>query len=67
MKTHGTNATRSGEDAWVAQTMLVRRSRQVRSDIDVHKWYESEKAGCDIGWHRATISYAVHMAMQHQG
>ena len=43
--------------------MLVRRGQQMRSELDVHKWYESEKAGCDIGLHRATISYVVHQAL----
>jgi len=27
--------------------------RSLQEEIDRHKWIESEKAGRDIGWHRA--------------
>ena len=27
------------------------------AEINRHKWFESEKAGIDIGWERALISW----------
>jgi hypothetical protein len=55
-----------GDDAWVARTLLFQHLQRIKSDVDVHKWYESEKAGCDIGWDRASVSYVVRQAL-HRG
>ena len=46
-------------DAWVGRTLLVRRWEEMKSEILLHKWYESEKAGHDIGWERACIDWMV--------
>lgn len=47
------------DNSWIARTQLVQRCAQMKTEVDVHKWYESERAGQDIGWHRASISYAI--------
>jgi hypothetical protein len=44
-------------DAWIGQTLLVRRWEEMKREILLHKWYESEKAGHDIGWERASIDW----------
>lgn len=51
--------------AWVSQTRLFKQAAQYRSQIDEHKWYESERAGMDIGWHRAAVSYQIHQSLSH--
>jgi hypothetical protein len=38
---------------WMQNTALVRKSQRIRQAVELHKWYESEKAGHDIGWDRA--------------
>ncbi len=47
-------------DAWIKRTHLFRRSLEIRREIDLHKWYESEKAGYDIGRDRASIDWLIH-------
>ncbi len=50
----------SAESAsWVRKSALFRHSSRVREEIDRHKWLESEKAGHDIGWDRAAVSWMV--------
>jgi hypothetical protein len=49
-------------DAWINNTRLVRAWQDRRQEIQLHKWYESEKAGHDIGWERATVSYMLWLA-----
>lgn len=31
----------------------------MKSEILLHKWYESEKAGHDIGWDRAAVDWMI--------
>lgn len=31
----------------------------MKSEILLHKWYESEKAGHDIGWERASVDWMI--------
>jgi hypothetical protein len=55
----------AGESArWVKKTSLYRRSLEVKAEIARHKWYESEKAGHDIGWERASVDWLVHHGLQ---
>ena len=49
----------SAADAWINQTLLVRRWEEMKREILLHKWYESEKAGYDIGWDRASVDWMV--------
>ena len=31
----------------------------MKQEIMTHKWYESEKAGHDIGWDRALVDWMI--------
>ncbi len=62
-----TPSTSSSDNAWIENTLLVRRCKQLKSEVEVHKWYESEKVGHDIGWDRASINYTVRQVLQHDG
>jgi len=46
-------------EQWVRETRLFRRWEQVKREINKHKWYESEKAGHDIGWDRAAVDWMM--------
>ena len=46
-------------DQWVRNTRLFREWEGMKREIQLHKWYESEKAGHDIGWERATIDWMI--------
>ena len=52
----------SGEcsaDQWVRNTRLFRQWEETKREIQRHKWYESEKAGHDIGWERAAVDWMI--------
>lgn len=49
----------SDADAWVRNTLLVQQWEQMKREILLHKWYESERAGRDIGWERAAVDWLV--------
>lgn len=51
--------------AWICETNLFKQAAILRSQIDEHKWYESERAGMDIGWHRAAVRYQIHQSLSH--
>jgi hypothetical protein len=44
---------------WIEGTNLFREWTQMKQEILLHKWYESEKAGHDIGWERASVDWMV--------
>jgi hypothetical protein len=46
-------------DKWVRNTRLFREWEGIKREIQLHKWYESEKAGHDIGWERATVDWMI--------
>ncbi|MFH0880395.1 MAG: DUF4032 domain-containing protein [Lentisphaerota bacterium] len=46
-------------DPWVKNTRLVRQWEDIKHEILLHKWYESEKAGFDIGWERAAVDWMI--------
>ena len=46
-------------DGWVGQTRLVQQWEEMKKEILLHKWYESEKAGYDIGWERAAVDWMI--------
>lgn len=46
-------------DEWVKRTFLYRACECLRTEIERHKWYESEKAGHDIGWERAAVDWMI--------
>lgn len=47
------------EDSWMHKTSLFREWDEMKQEILKHKWYESEKAGRDIGWDRASVDWLV--------
>ncbi len=54
------DATPAGpDDAWVRGTRLVRHFAATRRDVLLHKWYESERAGHDVGWDRALVDWMI--------
>ena len=42
------------------RSALFRAFLAEREEILKHKWIESEKAGCDIGFENAVVSWVVH-------
>ena len=53
-------------------SLLYRHFQAQRQEIMKHKWYESEKAGCDIGFERALTDWLIKHRSQwlqrrHQG
>ncbi len=44
---------------WMLNSRLFRESEVLRREIEQHKWFESEKAGCDIGWERAATDWLM--------
>ena len=48
-----------GEDSWISKSSLFREWDEMKKEILKHKWYESEKAGRDIGWDRASVDWLV--------
>ena len=53
--------------AWVQKSQIVSHWREIKGEILRHKWYESEKAGHDIGWERAAISWQIRYGHLEQG
>lgn len=47
------------EESWIKNTLLFREWDQIKREILDHKWYESEKAGYDIGWERASVDWLI--------
>lgn len=43
----------------VQETSLYREYLALKEEVSKHKWYESEKAGQDIGWARALIDWTL--------
>lgn len=46
-------------DPWIQNTHLFRQWESIKQEINLHKWYESEKAGHDIGWERASVDWTI--------
>ena len=63
MKPHQ-NHPNEESDNWVSKTKLCQRALTLHDEIGRHKWYESEKAGHDIGWDRATIDWVLRHGMK---
>ena len=53
-------------DHWVANTRLFKEWERTKGEILVHKWYESEKAGRDIGWDRAALDWMIRFGAHHK-
>ncbi len=52
-----TSGHKNGE--WLRMTRLYHEWQEIREEIMRHKWYESEKAGHDIGWERAMVDWLI--------
>lgn len=50
---------------WVRTTSLFRQWSEIKEEILRHKWYESEKAGYDIGWERASVDWMIRFGSRH--
>jgi hypothetical protein len=48
-----------GVEAWVKNSRLVSHRQAIKHEIELHKWYESERAGYDIGWDLAAASWQL--------
>lgn len=48
------------DESWIQHTHLFRQWSSMKREINQHKWYQSEKAGHDIGWDRASIDWTIH-------
>lgn len=51
-------------EPWIKNTLLYRQWEQMKREIQLHKWYESQKAGYDIGWERAVIDWLIRYGCQ---
>lgn len=49
----------SRDSSWIEGSNLFRQWNSIKEDILRHKWYESEKAGYDIGWEKASVDWMV--------
>ncbi len=47
---------------WLERSLLVARWRAMKQDVLLHKWYESERAGHDIGWDRAFVDWNLRVS-----
>lgn len=45
---------------WVEGTRIFHKHAAIREEILRHKWIESEKAGYDIGWERASQDWMIY-------
>jgi|GEM_PF-5804254 hypothetical protein len=54
-------------DLWLQQTALYRAWSDMKQEILLHKWYESERAGFDIGWDRAAVDWMVRYGCRRRG
>ncbi len=62
-----TPPTGSEMPEWIGRTLLVRECRRRRVEIERHKWYESERAGYDIGWDRAEVDWLLRFGAVRNG
>jgi hypothetical protein len=46
------------------ETSFYKEFQAQREEIMKHKWYESERAGHDIGWARALIDWTIKFKTQ---
>ena len=54
-------------EGWIKETSLFRQHQHRQEEINLHKWYQSEKAGYDIGWERASVDYLINTKPSTEG
>ncbi len=47
-------------EPWMKESRLFLRWEAMKREINMHKWYESERVGYDIGWEKATVDWMIH-------
>ena len=57
-------ATCPNPNSLLARSSLYREFLAEREEILRHKWFESQKAGRDIGFERALVNWVVHHRAQ---
>jgi Domain of unknown function (DUF4032) len=53
-------------DELLQRSQLFQRWQLMKKEILLHKWYQSEKAGYDIGWERAATNWMIHYGCRRQ-
>jgi len=48
----------------VQETSIYREFLALREEVNKHKWYESERAGRDVGWAQAVIDWTIRFKSQ---
>jgi hypothetical protein len=56
--------TRLSDSDLLTNSLLYRQFQAQREEIMKHKWYESERAGYDIGFERAMMDWFIKHASQ---
>lgn len=59
MSAQDSGSGRRDTEQWVKQTRLVKDWERRKQDILAHKWYESERAGRDVGWDHASVDWLI--------
>jgi len=57
---HQETSPEAPAEEWLQRTELFRRWADMKQEILLHKWYESERAGYDVGWERAATNWMIH-------
>jgi len=51
--------TKMKKSSWPQNSNLFQEWEQVKQEVMLHKWFESERAGHDIGWDRAFEDWLI--------
>lgn len=43
----------------IKNTLLYKEFLALKEEVHKHKWYESERAGYDVGWAQALIDWTL--------
>lgn len=54
-------------DSLLERSLLFQRWQVMKKEILLHKWYQSEKAGYDVGFERAATNWMIHHAPRGHG
>lgn len=62
METTTTLTSDTETDSLLERSLLFQRWQVMKKEILLHKWYQSEKAGYDVGFERAATNWLIHHA-----
>ncbi len=54
-------------DSLLERSLLFQRWQVMKKEILLHKWYQSERAGYDVGFERAATNWMIHHAPRCHG